>query len=238
VKNTLGIAQRQFLSYFNGATAYVVIFVVLSATGFLFWQQFFLAKLTTVRGMWMWLTWAMVFGAPALTMGLIAEDRRSGTIELLMTMPVRDWEVIIGKFLGVLGLYGVLLLLTLSYPMSVASLGPLDWGQVAAGYVGMFLQGGAMLAIGLLASSLFSNQLEAFFLGFLLCFIFAVIDKILPLIGAADSWASGIEWLSFDFHRASMARGVIDLRDVTFFLAAAGIPLLIAFRSLESRRWR
>ncbi|MBW2462173.1 MAG: ABC transporter permease subunit [Deltaproteobacteria bacterium] len=238
MKNTLGIARRQFVSYFNGAPAYIVISVVLLITGFFFWQQFFLAKISSVRGMWMWLTWSMVIGAPALTMGLVADDRRTGTIELLLTMPVKDGEVILGKFLGVLGLYAVLLTLTLTYPLSVSTLGPLDFGQVAAGYVGMFLLGAALLAIGLVTSSMTSNQMVAFFSSFIICFIFVILDKVLPLIGSEGIWPSIIEWLSFDYHRQSMARGVIDLRDVTFFLAATGIPLLIAFRALESRRWR
>jgi ABC-2 type transport system permease protein len=237
MQNTLAIARRQFVSYFNGPTAFIVISVILLITGFFFWQQFFLDGRATVRGMWIWLSWSMVVGAPALSMGLLAEDKRTGTIELLMTMPVKDGEVIIGKFLGVVGLYAVLLVLTIPYPISVASLGTLDWGQVFAGYFGIFLQGAAMLAIGLLASSWTSSQMVAFFVALLLCFYFAVIDKVLPLIGSGG-FATVMEWTSFDFHRNSMARGVIDLRDVVFFAAATGIPLLVAFRSLESRRWR
>ena len=111
----------------------------------------------------------MLFAAPALTMGLVAEEKRSGTIELLLTMPVRDADVIVGKYLGVLGLYAVLLLLTLVYPISVSMLGPLDWQQVAAGYIGVFLMGGAMLAVGLATSAWTENQLVAFFISFAIC---------------------------------------------------------------------
>lgn len=242
METTLNIAKRQFTSYFNSPVAYIVICVVLVITGFFFWQQFFLDGRATVRGLWTWMTWSMVIGAPALTMGLLAEDKRTGTIEMLLTMPVRDGEVIIGKFLGVVGLYGVLLALTLPYPISVASLSPatgFDWGQAMAGYFGMFLQGSAMLGLGLLTSSWTSNQMVAFFLSFFFCLVFAILDKVLPILPSfLQDFTTQMEWLSYDFHRRSMARGVIDLRDVAFFGAAIGIPLLIAFRSLESRRWR
>jgi ABC-2 type transport system permease protein len=236
MQNTLNIARRQFVSYFNGPTAYIVVCVVLLITGFFFWQQFFLDGRATLRGMWTWLTLSMVVGAPALTMGLLADDKRTGTIELLMTMPVRDGEVILGKFLGVLGLYGVLLLLTFSYPISIATLGTLDWGQVFAGYLGMLLTGGAMLAIGLLCSSWTSSQMVAFFLALLFCLFFSTVDKVLPLLPTGV--ATVLEILSFDYHRNSMARGVLDMRNVVFFATAMAIPLLGAFRSLESRRWR
>ncbi len=230
------IAQRQFVSYFNGPVAYIVICVVLLITGFFFWQQFFLDGRATVRQMWTWLTWCMIVGAPALTMGLLAEEKRTGTVELLLTMPVLDRDVILGKFLGVLGLYAVLLALTLPYPLSVASLGDLDWGQVTAGYLGILLQGGTMLAIGLLASSWTDSQVVAFFVSLILCFALGVVDKVLPLLPSGV--ATVAEWLSFDFHRRSMARGVIDSRDVVFFATSIAVPLMFAFRSLESRRWK
>jgi len=237
MENTLAIARRQFASYFNGPVAYIVICVILMVTGFFFWQQFFLDGRATVRAMWVFLVWGSIIGAPALTMGLLAEEKRTGTIEMLLTMPVKDSEVIVGKFLGVLGLYTVLLLLTLPYPMSVASLGDLDWGQVAAGYLGMFLMAAAMLSFGIMTSSWTSSQIVAFFLSVALCFwIGFAFDKILVLL--PQGLARVLEWLSFDYHRRSMARGVIALRDVVFFLSAIGLPLLIAFRSLESRRWR
>lgn len=236
MQNTLHIARRQFTSYFNSPIAYIVVCVILLITGFFFWQQFFLDGRATVRVMWTWLTWCMVVGAPALSMGLIAEEKGSGTIELLLTLPVQDWEVILGKYLGVLALYGVLLLITLPYPLSVQTLGDLDWGQVFTGYLGMFLQGAAMLALGLVASAFTDSQIIAFFVALLLCFVLAVVDKVLPLLPASISNLA--EWLSFDFHRQSMARGVIDTRDLSFFVTAIGLPLLIAFRTLESRRWR
>lgn len=236
---TLNIARRQFASYFNGPIAYIVICVVLLLTGYFFWNTFFLYGRASVRdlftGFLAFPTWLMI-AVPALTMGLVAEERRSGTIELLLTFPVRDSDVILGKFLGVLGLYVVLLALTLPAPFSVASLGPLDWGQVSAGYLGLFLQGSAMIAVGLLVSSWTENQIVAFFVSLATLFGFWVIDKSLPLFPTGV--ASVLEWFSFDYHLQSMTRGVVDSRDVLFFFCVMGFALMFAFRSLESRRWR
>jgi ABC-2 type transport system permease protein len=235
--NTLFIAKRQFASYFNGPVAYIVICAALIFVGFFFWQPFFLNGAASVRGLWSWITWSLIIAAPALTMGLLADEKQSGTLEVLLTMPVRDHELIIGKFLAVLGLYVVMLLLTLTYPISVASLGDLDWGQVFAGYLGMFLFGAALLAFGLLASSWTQSQVVALFVSVSFCFVFGfALDKLLPLL--PSDYASYFQWLSFDYHRQSMARGVIDTRDVIFFLTMIAFPLILAFRSIESRRWR
>jgi ABC-2 type transport system permease protein len=150
-------------------------------------------------------------------------------------MPVRDAEVIIGKYLGAFGLYAVMLALTLVYPISVSTLGNLDWGQVWTGYLGLLLEGGAMIALGLFASSWTDNQLVAFFIAATACFAFWIIDRFLPFLPPGA--ASVFEWLSFDYHFRSMARGVIDTRDVLFFLSIIGLSLGLAFRALERRRW-
>ncbi|NOY91925.1 MAG: ABC transporter permease subunit [Deltaproteobacteria bacterium] len=235
MSNTSTIAGRQFRSYFNGAAAYIVISIVMLALGILFWKTFFLYGKSTTREMFRWLSLILVFAAPAISMGLLAEEKRTGTIELLITMPVKDSEVILGKYIGVMGLYVVLLLLTLPYPFSVSSLGHLDWGTVISGYVGLFLWGGAMLAIGLMASSFTDNQLVAFFIGLAINFSLWLIGPMLQLLPA--EFASIFQWLSFDFHFERMQRGVIAVRDVIYFLSIVAIGLSVAFRSLESRRW-
>lgn len=235
MSNTATIAGRQFRSYFNSATAYIVIAVVLVALGVLFWNTFFLYGKCTTREMFRWLSLILVFATPAVSMGLLAEEKRTGTIELLITMPVKDSEVILGKYLGVMGLYAVMLLLTLPYPFSVASLGNLDWGTVFTGYVGLFLWGAAMLAMGLMASSFTDNQLVAFFVGLVLVFGLWLVGPMLQLMPA--SFANLFQWLSFDFHFERMQRGVIAVRDIIYFLSLTAIGLAVAFRSLESRRW-
>jgi ABC-2 type transport system permease protein len=235
MNHILTIGGRQFRSYFNGPVAYIVICIVMLTLGFFFWNTFFLYGRASAREMFRWLGLILVFALPALTMGLLAEEKRTGTIELLITMPVTEAQVILGKFLGVLGLYAVLLVLTLAYPISVSTLGNLDWGPVWSGYLGLFLQGAAVLAIGLMASSWTSNQLIALFVALTLSVFFWVLDKFLALL--PTNAASALEWLSFDYHFQSMARGVVDLRDVLFFFSVTLFALALAFRALESRRW-
>ncbi|HJK93904.1 MAG TPA: ABC transporter permease [Polyangiaceae bacterium LLY-WYZ-15_(1-7)] len=234
-KNTLTIAGRQFRSYFNGPIAYIVVSLVLIILGFLFWETFFLFGRATVREMFRYFSLINYFALPALTMGLIAEEKRTGTIELLITMPVTDAQVIVGKYLGVLGLYAIMVVLTLPYPISVGNLGNLDWGPVFSGYLGLLLQGAALLGIGLMMSSFTDNQLIAFFGALAVSIFFFLVDKFLPFM--PSGLAGFAEQISFDFHVESMRRGVIALRDVLFFASIAAGCLLVAFRSLESRRW-
>jgi ABC-2 type transport system permease protein len=235
MSHILTIGGRQFRSYFNGPVAYIVICVVMLTLGFFFWNTFFLYGRASAREMFRWLSLILVFALPALTMGLLAEEKRTGTIELLITMPVTDAQVILGKFLGVFGLYAVVLVLTLAYPISVSTLGNLDWGPVWSGYLGLLLQGSAVLAIGLMASSWTDNQLIALFVALTLSVFFWVLDKFLALL--PTNAASALEWLSFDYHFQSMTRGVVDLRDVLFFFSVTIFALSLAFRALESRRW-
>ena len=235
MKNTLAIAGRQFRSYFNGPIAYIVVSLVLVILGFLFWETFFLFGRATLREMFRYLALINYFALPALTMGLLAEEKRTGTIELLITMPVTDAQVILGKFFGVMGLYLVMLALTLPYAFSVGSLGNLDWGPVFAGYVGLILQGAALIGIGLMTSSFTENQLVAFFTALAASMFFFLLDKFLPFIPVG--LASVAEAVSFDSHVESMRRGVISLRDVVFFASVSTIGLMVAFRALESRRW-
>jgi ABC-2 type transport system permease protein len=154
----------------------------------------------------------------------------------LITYPVRDAEVVIGKYLGALGLYTVLLALTLPQVFSVAGMGPLDWGPVWSGYLGLFLSGGSFIAIGILASSWTQNQLVALIVALAIGTFFSVIRHLLFFL--PEGLASVFEWLSFGYHADSLERGVIDTRDVFFFFSVIVLSLGLAFRSLESRLWK
>ena len=235
MSNLMTIAGRQFRSYFNGPIAYIVICVFLLVLGFLFWQTFFLQERATVREMFNYFSLINYFTLPAVTMGLLAEEKRTGTIELLITMPVSEAQVVIGKFVGVLGLYAVMMLLTLPYVFSVASLGDLDWGPVVSGYLGLLLQGMALIGIGLMCSSFTDNQLIAFFAALAISVFFFLVDKFLPLMPRELHGVLG--FVSMDLHLDLLRRGVIAVRDALFFLSVTALTVLIAFRALESRRW-
>jgi ABC-2 type transport system permease protein len=242
----LPIALRQFRSYFNGPVAYVVAVIVLFCVGFMFWMSFFLAGRATASAMFEWIGYSMVFAIPPITMGLVAEERESGTLEVLMTLPVRDSEVILGKFLGTLGLLTVIILITLVNPIAVATLGDLDWGPVITGYIGAFLLTAAMLAFGLMVSAWMPNQILAFFFSFLLLIpVGWIVPAVLQVLASGwhsegwfwDTAATVLEFISPQEHLESMTRGVIDTRDLVYFLSAITFGLLAAFRGLESRRW-
>jgi ABC-2 type transport system permease protein len=236
-QNTLTIASRQFRGYFNSPVAYIVVCLVLAILGPLFWEPFFLMGHASVRQMFSFLGPLLAVAAPAMSMGLIAEERRSGTLELLLAMPVRESEVILGKYFASLGLLAVLLATTIFYPLSVAQLGNLDWGPVMTGYLGIFLEGAALLAIGIAASSVTENQLIAFFIsltiGAALAVLFGWFIPFMPT-GAVTDVAQA---LSFEQHLESMTHGVVDTRDVIYFLSVSSLALMLAFRALESRRW-
>ena len=245
MNNLMTIAKRQFLSYFNGPIAYIVLTAVLIIFGVFHWLWFFPEDRASTRLMFWLFSFFAYIAVPALTMGIIAEEKRTGTFELLVTMPVTETQVILGKFLGVFGLYAVLLALTLSYPVTIDVLGDLDWGPVFSGYVSLVLQGAALLAIGVMISSLTSSQIVAFFATLFVSVIFFVLDFAWRYLdqfdfsgATAEVVRSGLNFFAFASHLQPMQRGVIALADVFFFMSIAVACLMVAFRAIESRRWR
>jgi ABC-2 type transport system permease protein len=234
--NILSIARRELASYFNSPVAYLVVTVYLILSGALFFNELFLQGQADMRGFFGIAPLLLFIIVPFLTMRLVAEERAQGTLELLLTMPLTDWEVVLGKYLAVLGLLGVLTLLTTPFAVTVSLLGPLDKGATLAAYIGMLLMSGVYAAIGLMASSLTRSQivaaLIALFIGFGL-YIFGALQPILPPFLAQLANA-----MSINARFQSIARGVIDTRDVLYFGTLSAACLLVAQASLESRRWR
>jgi ABC-2 type transport system permease protein len=172
----------------------------------------------------------LVILAPAVTMRLLAEERKSGTLELLTTMPIRDAEVILGKFLAAVGLIGCALALTIVYGLTVSALGPLDWGPVLGGYLGLFLFASAMISIGLLCSTLTDNQIVAFIVGFIACAVLYFVFWLQFFV--PQTIAPAVEFISTSSHLENMARGVVDSRDVLYFLSLICGALLLSVRGL------
>jgi ABC-2 type transport system permease protein len=236
MRTTLAIFNREFKAYFNSPVAYFVIAIFLVMVGILFFVPFFSQDRVSMRDFFSLVPFLLVFFAPAMTMRLIAEERRSGTIELLITMPVRDGEVILGKFFAALALFLVALILTVPYAISIAQFGNLDWGPVLGGYFGLFLLGGAYLALGLLASSWTENQIVSFVIALFVSMFLLMVDRFMTFLPAGI--ASLLDYVSFGAHMRNASRGVIDTRDIVYFVSFTALALLMAFRSLESRRWR
>ena len=233
--NILPIYKREIKSYFNSPIAYVVIVVFLAILGWFFTSNLFLMNVASMRIVFELVPLIFLFFVPAITMRLLAEEKKSGTLELLTTKPVRDIEIVLGKFFAAWTLLAAALAPTLIYLITIVSLGKVDLGPVFSGYFGLFLMGGVYIAVGLLASSLTENQIIAFILSFLMVFVLFILDKILMYV--PDALASTIEVLAIDYHFSNIVRGVIDSRNVIYFGSLLGFCLFLATVSLQRRKW-
>ena len=237
-RNVSAIASRELAFFFNSSIAYIAITVFLAVSGvYLFvLYDFFEGNQATLRPLFEQIPIFFILYVPAITMRLLSEEKRSGTIELLSTWPVTDGEIVLGKFFGALGFIVVTLAVSLVFPIIVGSLGALDTGMVLGGYVGLILLGAAYAALGLLTSTWTQNQIVAFILAVLLCAFFYAVDGMVASVweGGRDAFA----FLSFRAHFANIARGVIDSRDVVFYLSMIVGALVLSVQSLHARNWK
>lgn len=238
---TLYITTRELKSYFTSLTAYIFVGLFLLIVGGLFWLDFFQPVRTelTMRGFFFQAPLFFAFFVPALTMGLLSEEKRSGTLEMLMTLPVRDSEVVLGKFLATVVLLGVVLAATLVYPITLAGLAvegnALDWGPVWGGYLGLLLLGAAYAGVGIMVSSWTKDQIISIQLSFFLCFLLYVMGPLSAEIGG--TLGEVLRFLSTSGHFESIARGVIDTRDFLYYISVAAFGCMAATVSLAARRW-
>ncbi len=239
MNHALTIAGKEFRTYFKTPVAYVFLVVFLGFMGwfFFFSPDYFAAGEASMRSFFYLLPMVFLFLAPAVSMKMWAEERRIGTIETLMTMPMREHEIVIGKFLAALGLIGVALLLTVPIPIIVAftAAGSIDLGPILGGYIAALLMAGAYLAIGLFASALTRSQIVAFILG-------AVISLFLVMIGSsqlADVFPKGISDvlvnLSLMSHFENIQRGVLDTRDLLYYAAVLTFFLMLNVAAVRKR---
>jgi ABC-2 type transport system permease protein len=247
MKKVFIIGKREFMSYFNSPIAYVTLTVFLLLVGLDFFfgflggvggggQGFFEANEASLRNLFEGVPVLLAIFLPAVSMRMISEEKKTGTMELLTTLPVRDRDIVLGKYTGGLLFLGVALALTLPYVFTVVALGRPDVGPIIGGYIGLVLIGAAYLAIGLLASTWTRNQIIAFIVAALLCTFLTYVDQ---LVGAA--WEAArpyLAQLSFRAHAQNISRGVLDSRDIVFFISMIVAALMLSTYSLESRKWR
>ncbi len=242
---TLTIAKREFRSYFDSPVAYVVICIGLAALGLVFFNLnggFWQANRASLMQMFMQvprgLSWLVI---PVITMRLLAEERRSGTLEMLITLPVKDHEVILGKFLGAWGLVLVLILSTVLYPIFMFEwpwdLGALDTGPIVSGYLGLIIYSAAAVSIGLLISALTESQIIAFFITFVLLFLLHFIGAGLTLSILPPKAELVVAFISFDTRLVGFVRGLVNTRDVIYFVTITIGCLIGSFWALERRKW-
>jgi gliding motility-associated transport system permease protein len=235
MRNTLAVARKDLREFFDAPAAYIVVVVFLLVAGWMFFSQLFLFERADTRVLFTPSPFSpsmlVVILAPAVAMRLIAEERKTGTIELLTTMPITDGQVILGKFLAAFVLLAIALGLTVVYPVTVSLIGPLDWGPVISGYVGMLLFAGSLLAVGLACSTLTESQIVAFIVGFIVCAVLYYVYWLQFFLPRGI--APIVEFLSVSFHLDNMARGVIDSRDVVYYVSLTAAALVLAVRSLS-----
>jgi ABC-2 type transport system permease protein len=251
----LPVFKKEMRLYFGSPVAYVVFTFFLLISGWFFSQIFLFYSdasmrsfmqpqfgqnlnviVNVMRPLFTNMSVVLLFFIPMLTMRLFAEEKRSGTIELLLTYPVRDGEVLAGKYLASLVLFVLLLALTLLYPGLVAYFTKVEWGPIWSGYLGLLLTGAVFLAVGVLVSSMTENQIVAGFgtFGILLAFW---------IVGWGAEFAGGtlrgvLQYLSIGDHLDGFTRGLIDTKDLVYYVTGIGLALFLTLRSLDSKRWK
>lgn len=233
MRQVMQIFKKEFKSYFVSPIAYIVISIFLVVTGWFFFSPFFLFDQASLRQFFTLLPMTLSFVVPAVTMRLFAEERNVGSYEILFTLPVTDRQVVLGKYLAGLVFVAVMLAPTWVYAITVSLLGDLDWGPVFGGYLGTLLLGSAFTAIGLLASSLTRNQIIAFIIAAAICFALTLLDRMLlflprSLLGVFSS-------LGVESHFQNISKGIIDSRDVLYFLSVTFVGLYGAYLGIEER---
>jgi len=237
VRSTSAIFRRELGAYFNTPLGYIVVACFLLTFGSFFFYVFDVlgGQVASMRSMFRISPLLLAVLTPLVTMPLLAEERRSGTIELLLTLPITEWQVILGKYLAAVVVLATAILLTFSYPLTLALLGDLDPGPVAGGYFGLLLLGAAYAALGLLCSSVASTQVVAALSALLVCIFAWIADKL------AASLPGGIagdllRFVGFDHHFINLQRGVVDTRDLVYFASVIVVSLCLAVVVLRRQR--
>lgn len=232
------IAKRELSSYFYSPIAYVAMFLFLVAAGFAFWDDFQPGQPAALRSVFDWMVWFLVFIVPVLCMGLLAQEWAMGTVETMMTAPVGESDVVLGKFLGSVSFFVVLLLPTLLYVALLRVYSRPDYGPIFSGYVGILLVGMLFIAVGLFCSSLTRSQVVAAVTAAAILFLITIVPWwAASKAGLAGVWRTMVEQGVFTRY-TDFSKGVIDLGNLVFFLAATAVFLFLTTKVLESRRWR
>lgn len=234
------ITKRELSGFFDSLIAYVMIILFLGLSGsftWLFGINVFMLGQANLAIFYDIAFWSLFFFIPAITMRMIAEENKTGTIELLITKAVSDGQIVMGKFLACLILVLIALLCTLPYYITVSQLGNVDDGGVIGGYLGMILLAGSYISIGLFASSLTQNQIVAFLLALTIGIFFQMLFDVIGS-GLTGGLGSLFSFLSLRAHVDSLSRGVIDSRDLIYFLSIIVIGLFGTQIMLSKRNWK
>ena len=234
--NILTIYKKELRSFFTTPMAYIFLVVFALVNGYFFTNTFFLYNQSDMRSLFGIVPLVYLFFIPAVSMGLISREKSLGTIEIITTLPVRERDIVIGKFMAGLTLILIALFTTLIHYITLFNVGTtIDHGAVFTGYLGLALLGGVYTAVGIFSSSLTENQVIAFIVGIAIVITFFLMDKLLVFV--PPGLAGIIQYLSTEFHLSNMSRGVIDTRNIVYFGSVIGFFLFMTTRVLESRKW-
>lgn len=233
------IAKKELTSYFDSLVAYILIILFLAFTGFFTWisgnGDVFFRKQADLNVFFQTALWTLFFFIPAITMRMLAEEKKLGTIELLLTKNISNFHLVIGKFIAAFLLVSIALGFTLVYYISVSRLGNFDHGASLCGYFGLLLMSAAFIGIGLFTSSLTSNQIVAFLLALMIGVLFQFLFDILS--GVNSGWLGELfSTLSLNQHFSSISRGVIDTKDVIYFLSLAFLGVVLSEYMISKRK--
>ncbi len=251
MRNIWTIANREYKLYFSNPTAYMLSFMILFVVGILFYRVIVLASSPQAAGQFVPgvdailgpMATLLMLATPAITARLLAEERRMGTIELLLTAPVRDWELVIGKWLAGFLLMLTIILVSLIYPLILNQLvSPgIDQGPLISGYLGIMLLAMAMVGIGVAISSLFNNQIAAFATNMgVLILLWWIVGPMAQSTGSTgDAVSTVLGYMDLGAHYFdNLIRGIVDLRDITYYLSVTALSLFFGSVVVETRRWQ
>ena len=238
MRQVWSISLRELRSFFDSLIAYIMPIAFLGFSGFFTWlygSDIFFVKQASLQSFFNIAYWTLFFFIPALTMRLFAEENRSGTIELLLTKPVTDWQVVLGKFLSTFILILIALGLTIPYYITVSNLGPIDHGAVWTGYLGLILMSAAYISIGIFASSVSNNQIVGYLLALFIGIFFQIIFALLST-NLSGFLGELLSYLSISTHFDSISRGVVDSKDLVYFLSIFFLGLILTEANLSKKR--
>lgn len=236
MNSILTIYKKELNSFFNSPMAYIFLVVFALVSGYFFTNTFFLYNQSDMRSLFGIVPLVYLFFIPAVSMGLLSQEKSLGTIEIISTLPIRERDIVFGKYLAGLTLILIALSSTVIHYITLIQVGTtIDHGAVFTGYLGLALLGGVYTAVGIFASSITENQVIAFIVGIAIVLTFFLMDKL--LIFVPSGLAGIIQYLSTEFHLSNISRGVIDTRNLIYFGSIIGFFLFMTIRILESRKW-
>ena len=234
--NVKTVFLKELRSFFYSPMAYIFLVVFALVNGYFFTNTFFLYDQSDMRALFNITPLIFLFFIPAISMSLIARERNLGTMEIISTLPLKNHEFVLGKYLAVVSLILIGLLVTFVHFFTLINVGTnVDYGAAFCGYFGLALVGALYASAGTFASSLTDNQVVSFIIAIAIVFVFWLMDKM--LIFVPDSLAGIVQYMSVEFHLSNISRGVIDTRNLIYFSSVIGFFLFLTTRLVESRRW-